>query len=150
MPFEMIDYLWTKISKITNKDKVQLKKEVFIEWDQPQVLTAHFKQINKACKQLTKWNVKVSDDDIVIHVVDQMYNLDCFSEKNMTNWEEVLNKDKMWSKCQLFFEASYVAKNIIWMLKNRNKKTSTISEADLQMYLTAIEAKTEQDTKLQD
>ena len=30
--FEMIKHLQIKISKVTNKDKVQLKKEVFIKW----------------------------------------------------------------------------------------------------------------------
>ena len=43
--YEMISHLSTKISKVTNKDKVQLKKEVFIPWEQPQVLSAYFKQI---------------------------------------------------------------------------------------------------------
>ena len=40
--------------EMTNKDKVQLKKEVFIMWEQPQVLFACFKQIKKARKQLAK------------------------------------------------------------------------------------------------
>ena len=39
-------------------------------------------------KQLTKWNVKVLDDNIVIHVVDQMYESNWFSEDTMTTWEE--------------------------------------------------------------
>ena len=30
-PFEMTSHLCKKISKVTNKDKVQLKKEVFIK-----------------------------------------------------------------------------------------------------------------------
>ena len=70
MPFEMIVHLQTKISKVTNKDNVQLKKGVFIEWEQLLMLTVYFKQIDKACRQLLKWNVKVSDDDILINVVD--------------------------------------------------------------------------------
>ena len=45
-------------------------------WEQPQVLSASFKQIDKAQKQLAKWNIKVSDDEVVIHVVDQMYESD--------------------------------------------------------------------------
>ena len=47
-PFEMIEHLQIKISKVTNKDKV------FITWEQPQVLYAYFKQINKAQKQIAK------------------------------------------------------------------------------------------------
>ena len=38
MPYKMIEHLRTKIGKGTNKDKVQLKKEVFIMWKQPQGL----------------------------------------------------------------------------------------------------------------
>ena len=70
----MIEPLRTKIIKVTNKDKVQLKKEVVITWGQPQVLSVYFKQVNKAQKQLAKWNVKVSDDDIVIHVMAECTN----------------------------------------------------------------------------
>ena len=45
---------------------------------------AYFKQIEKARKQLSKWNVSVFDNDIIIHVVDQMYESDLFSEEMMT------------------------------------------------------------------
>ena len=47
-PFEMIKHLHTKISKVTNNDKVQLKKEVFITWEQQQVHSVDFKQIKNA------------------------------------------------------------------------------------------------------
>ena len=82
--FEMISHLHTKISKIMNKDKIQLKKEVFIKWEQPQVLSGHFKQIEKARKQLEKWSVNMSNDDIVIHMVNQVYKSDWFSKDTMT------------------------------------------------------------------
>ena len=53
-----------------------------------------FKQIKKAKKQLAKWNVTVSDDGIIIHVVDQMYESDCFSEETMTKLEETKDNTK--------------------------------------------------------
>ena len=93
-PFEMISHLHTNISKVTNKDKVQLKKEVFIKWEQPQVLSAYFKQIEKARKQLEKWSVNMSNNDIVIHIVNQMYELIWFSEDTMTKWEESNDNSK--------------------------------------------------------
>ena len=43
----MIAHLRTNISKVTNRDKVKLKEEIFITWEQPQVLSAYFKQIDK-------------------------------------------------------------------------------------------------------
>ena len=64
-----------------------IKKEVFIKWEQPQVLLVYFKQIEKARKQLRKVNIKMLDDDIVIHVVDQMYDSDWFSAETMMAWE---------------------------------------------------------------
>ena len=36
----------------------------------------------------------MSDDDIVVHVVNQMYELDWFSEENMMTWEETRTKKK--------------------------------------------------------
>ena len=54
----MIDHLQTKISKVTNQDKVQLKKEVFITWKKSQILSAYFKQVNKAKKQMAIWKLK--------------------------------------------------------------------------------------------
>ena len=97
-PFEVISHLCTKINKVTNKDKVQLKKEVFIKWEQPQVLSAYFKQIEKARKQLEKCSVKVSDNDFIIHMVDQMYELDLVSKDTMTKWEEINDNSKTWKQ----------------------------------------------------
>ena len=103
-PFEMILHLHIKISKAMNKDKVQLKQEVFIMWEQPQVLSVYFKQIEKERKQLAKWSVKVSDNDIIIHVVNQIYESDWFSEEAMTKWEETNDNSKTWTQRQQFFQ----------------------------------------------
>ena len=62
--------LRSEISKVTNRDKAILKKEVFIEQEQLQVLSVYFRQVKKAQKKLTMWHVKVTDDNVVIHVVD--------------------------------------------------------------------------------
>ena len=91
----MIEHLQMKKSKVTDKDNVQLKKEVFIMWEQQQVLSAYFKQIKKTRTQLKKWNFNVSDNDIVIHVVDQMYESDWFLEEKMMAWEETQDAQKM-------------------------------------------------------
>ena len=51
------------------------------------------------------WNITFSDDDIIIHVVDQMHESDWFSEETMTKWEETNDDTKMWQTCQNFEEA---------------------------------------------
>ena len=50
----------------------------------------------------------VSDDDIVIHMINQMYESDWFSEEIMMTWEEISDNHKSWARCQ-FFEAIYIA-----------------------------------------
>ena len=78
--FEMIAHL--RKNKQSNKERLSPNEiEIFITWEKPWVISAYFKQINKAQNQLAKWNVTVSDDDIVIHVVNQMYNSDWLSKK---------------------------------------------------------------------
>ena len=109
----MIEHLSTKISEVTNKDKAQLKKELFIMWEQPQVLSAYFKQ-----KQLEKWNVKVSDDDIV-------YESDWFPEETMTIWEEIQDNKKTWNKCQKFFEICTLQENSASIPRDKQMKPST-------------------------
>ena len=52
----------------------------------------------------------VSNDDIVIHVMDQLYESDLFSEDTMTKWEKLQDNDKTWNKCQKFFEGAYIAR----------------------------------------
>ena len=103
-------------------------------WEQQQVLLAYFNQIKKEQKQLAKWSMEVSNDDIVIHVIDQMYNLDWFSEETMTKWEDISNSIKTWLKC--------IAR------KRYNKARGHVQEsinnimmADWNLYLDAMEAK---------
>ena len=60
-----------------------------------------------AQKQLEKQNLTVSDDVIVIHIVDQMYKSDWFSEETMAKWEEINYNNKTWLECQQFFEDAY-------------------------------------------
>ena len=83
MPHETILNLQTKISKVTSKHKFNLKRELFVAWEQLQVLLAYFKEVENAKKQFTKWNVSVLDGGIIIHVVDQMNESDWFSEEMM-------------------------------------------------------------------
>ena len=92
MPFEMLKHLQT--------NKVRLKKQVFMDY---------IKQINKAHKQLSKWNVTVSVDNLVIHINNQMYESDFFFLETMMTWEEIPDNIKSWAICQQFFEATYIA-----------------------------------------
>ena len=97
--------------------------------EQPQNLLANFMQIEKTRKQSEKWSVKVSDDDIVIHVViiDQMCEQDWFSKDTMTKWEETNDNSKTWTKCQQFFKEAYMARKDTLRQNKAHRKASTRS-----------------------
>ena len=57
LPTKMICCLWSKISKVPNQDKAAVKREIFIPWKQPTLLSAYFKKIETAKKKLEEWNV---------------------------------------------------------------------------------------------
>ena len=110
--------------------------------EQPQVLLPYFTQIKKARKQLAKWNVKVSDDDIIIHVVNQMYEPNWFLEETMTAWEDTLDSQKTWAKCQALFEAAYIERKQYNKAKGQtNQSLNKVTEHNLQMYLSIIKMK---------
>ena len=99
---------------------------------------------SKSKKKLAKWNAKVSDDDIVNHVVDQVY------ESDMTTWEETQDNEKTWIKCQTFFEAAYTARK--WYIDAKSQTSESrdeFTEADFNMYLNAIKLKATQENKVQ-
>ena len=73
-------------------------------------------------KQLAKWIVKVSNDDIVIDIMDQMYESNWFLEETMTTWEESQDNQKTWAKCQAFFEIAYIAEKGTMRHKDRHMK----------------------------
>ena len=103
----MIHHLRGKISKITNWDKATVRHEISISWEQPTVLCASFKKIKTAKKKLNKWNVTVSDYDIFIHVMKQIYDTNWFPEKHMTEQEEREDRNS-WEACKMLFEWCYI------------------------------------------
>ena len=70
MPTDMIHHLCSKISKVTNRDKAAVNREIFITWE-PTVLTAYFKKIETTKKKLERWNINITNNNIVIHIVEQ-------------------------------------------------------------------------------
>ena len=69
-----------------------------------------FKKNEKARKQLAKWKEKVSDDDSIIHIVNQMYKCNWSSKEIMTKWEETKDGSKTWQNCQQFFDKAYMVR----------------------------------------
>ena len=102
----------------------------------------YFKQIEKAKEQLAKWNVKVSDNDIVIQVTDQMYEFDWFSEETMVKWKDTKDNTKTWQVCEQFFEKAYIARKRYNKAKRQTQESiNNFMTNEWNMYLEATEAK---------
>ena len=65
----------------------------------------------------------MSDDDIPIYAVDQMYESDWFSEETMTKFDETNDSSKTWLQCQQFFEEAYIARKG-YIMQNKTQRRS--------------------------
>ena len=72
------------------------------------VLSAYFKKIEIAKKKLLV--ECLSEDDIIIHVVEQMYKSNWFTEEHMTEWEELDDGTKTWEECKAHFKRCYITR----------------------------------------
>ena len=84
----MITHLQAKISKVMNEEKVQQKRGLHHLGTTTSSLST-FQTNQKSTKTIGKWSIKVFNDNMVIHVSDQMYELNCFSKGTITKWEEI-------------------------------------------------------------
>ena len=93
----------------------------------------------------------MSDDDIVIHVVDQMYASDWFLEDTMTKWEEVNDNRKTQKQCQQFFkEVNIAQKQYIKAKWSMQESINKVVTDEWYSYIKAIELKAMQDRKEQE
>ena len=91
LPTIIIHNLRNNISKVTNQDKAAMKREISIPWEQQTVLSAYFKKIETAKKKLEKWNVIVSEEDIIMQ---EIYESKWFTNLNIKIWEEKDDRNK--------------------------------------------------------
>ena len=81
----------------------------------------------KIKKKLAKWNITVSDNDITIHVLDQMNESDWFSKDTMTRWEETNNIIIHGKPARSSSKKPTLPKNNTFMQKTKYRKVSTMS-----------------------
>ena len=108
-------------------------------------------QINwKVKKKLVKWNVTVLNDDIVIYVIDQVYESDWFSEESMTKWKETSDNTKTWQNCQQFSKEANIARKRYNKAKGQTQETmNNVMVNAWNMYLEAMKAWATQEQKEQ-
>ena len=93
----------------------------------------------------------MSNDDIVICMVNQMHELDWYSEVIMTRWEETNNNSKTWKQGQQFFKEAYIAR--IRYIEAKGSTQESINKVvmnEWHLYIKAIEPKAMQDKKGQE
>ena len=77
-----------------------------------------------------------------------MYESNWFSVETMTTLKETQDNEKMWPKSQTFLENVYITRKRYINAKGQpNNSINKITEANLNMYLAAIDTKSAQENK---
>ena len=93
----------------------------------------------------------MSDNNILVHMVDQMYMPDWFSKDTMTIWEETKINSKTWKQCQQFFEEVDIArKRYIQVKGSAQESINKVVMEKCHLHLNAMETKAMQDRKQQE
>lgn len=100
-PFEMLQHIKRQIP-ITTSERATMKQAVFAKWDGVKSLRKFINEMKAAMKAAKSWDVPIQLADAVDHLVEQIYAIDPFEERVMTEWE-TRTVAKGWSACCLYF-----------------------------------------------
>jgi regulator of replication initiation timing len=106
-PKQFLEHLRTDVAKLSTKEKNELKKQVYIDWNQPEDIETFFKRMEDLEWQVEKWDVTIDAQDMVNHAVLQMQDSNMFEVKFLRDWEEKPDNTKSWNAMKTYFTAEY-------------------------------------------
>ena len=82
---------------ITNSERIAIKASFLVPWaDTPNAhVTTFARQLNRRQIECDDHGVIITDDEKVVHFVQEMYACGLFEARFLNNWEE--NSDKSWT-----------------------------------------------------
>ena len=93
--------------KISNKEKIDIKARFHAPWsDTPDAHASTFgRQLDRRQADCVELGVVATDEDKVIHFIDNMYASELFETKTMEDWEDAT--DQTWTTTLALFTAEY-------------------------------------------
>jgi CO dehydrogenase/acetyl-CoA synthase beta subunit len=88
---------------LTTEERAKLKAGIYLKWDGTTSLRSYIYDIKTGMKDASFWKVSILPQDIVDHLVQQIYEIDPFKEKVMTEWGTRPTANKIWERCVQYF-----------------------------------------------
>ena len=101
-PFTMLQEV-KKHVPLTTEQRNSMKAAIFCAWDGTVSLRKYINTVEQAMKEASYWQIKTLSEDVRDHVVKQIYDVDPFEAKVMTEWELKRMDMKTWNYCKEYF-----------------------------------------------
>ena len=102
-----LNHLRADVAKLTNKEKMAMKKRIEFEWDQTVDINEYFQKLDTIAVKLDGWGVDIQPADLVIAGVDQMQESGIFDHRFLRTWEMKPDHEKTWQGMKEYFVPEY-------------------------------------------
>lgn len=101
---DVLEHLETQCLALTAREKREKLKETQLPWDHDDDIRTYFTKLDKLEEELKNeyaidWPTKMK----IMQAVNKMYDCCHISKKDMMDWEDKAEADKMWVHCQTYF-----------------------------------------------
>ena len=128
---EMLTYLFDNCTMGT-MDLDQLEESLNEPWNADDHINEFIRKLDEKREKLNGAGIAVSDQQIVVKFVKQMYHSGNFDELDLTNWERRATADKTYANAKTYFQEKYREKLMYRKATARNmgyvNKTEEIKE----------------------
>ena len=108
-PREMLDHLFDNCTMGT-LDIDQLEKELDANWETDDHINEYIRKLEERRKHLKEAGIEVTDSQILLKFVKQMYLSGHFDENDMTDWEKKTTNQKTVEEAKRYFKKKYKEK----------------------------------------
>ena len=115
---DMLQHLEGQCHALTEREKKEKLQEVNVPWDQNDDIQTYFVKLDKLEEELkNEFDIEWPTSMKIMQAVNEMYDSNQFSEKDMMDWEDKPAPDKTWVHLQTYY-------NALWTKKQRYGGTS--------------------------
>ena len=109
-PLEMLEHLLDNCT-LGTMDLDQLEAALNDAWENEDHINEFIRKLEDKNSKVQEAGVDVSDVQIMVKLVKQMYHSGQFYEVDMTNWERKATTDKTYANAKTYFQEKYMRKS---------------------------------------
>ena len=109
---DMLRHLKGQYHTITSREKNVKLAEVNVPWDQNDDIQTYFVKLNKLKEEHSnEFDIEWPTSMKIMQAVNEIYDSNQFSEKDMMDWEDKEASDKTWIHLQTYYNALWTKNN---------------------------------------